>query len=65
MTDTTTYKERVDVFLKEYRELTEKHKIDFAHYPVYVPDGNGGFKTVLQATPVDITPKDETPTEPV
>lgn len=44
--------EKADVFVKEYRELVEKHKIDFANYPVYIPDGQGGFKTILQSTPV-------------
>lgn len=47
--------ERVQAFLKEYGELVAKHKVDFASYPVYVPDGVGGFKVVVQNTPVDIT----------
>lgn len=48
-------KKRIDDFVKEYGELVEKHKIDFANYPVYVPDENGGFRVVIQNTPVDIT----------
>ena len=47
--------ERGQAFLKEYKELTEKHQIDFATYPIYQPDGNGGFKTVMQSTPIDIS----------
>ncbi len=48
-------KGRVETFVKEYGELVQKHKIDFATYPVYVPDGKGGFQTIIQNTPVDIT----------
>lgn len=47
--------EKNDAFLKEYGELVHKHKRDFASYPVYVPDGQGGFKTIVQTTPVDIS----------
>jgi len=41
-------------FMKEYGELVEKHKMDFANYPMYIPDGEGGFKTVMQSVPVPI-----------
>lgn len=47
--------ERVNAFLSGYKELVEKHKIDFATYPLFVPDGQGGFKVIIQNTPVDIT----------
>lgn len=47
--------EKIQAFLKEYGELVEKHQIDFASYPVWVPDGTGGFKTLVQNVPVDIT----------
>lgn len=46
---------RVQSFIKEYGELVTKHKIDFATYPVFVPDGSGGFKVTVQNTPVDMT----------
>lgn len=46
-------KERAEAFLKEYKELVDKHKVDFVTYPVYMPDGQGGFKTMIQSTPVD------------
>ena len=46
---------RLDAFLKEYKALTIKHKVDIAAYPVWVPDGAGGFKNTIQSTPVDIT----------
>ncbi len=41
-------------FVKDYGDLVQKHQVDFAQYPVYVPDGNGGFRTVIQNTPVSI-----------
>lgn len=44
--------EKGAVFLKEYGELVAKHKMDLATYPVWVPDGAGGFKTMIQSTPV-------------
>lgn len=46
--------EAVDSFLSEYKELTEKHKIDFASFPVFIPDGSGGFRVVVQSVPVSI-----------
>lgn len=46
---------RVQNFIKEYGELVAKHKIDFATYPVFSPDGNGGFRVIVQNTPVDMT----------
>jgi hypothetical protein len=47
--------EKGAVFLKEYGELVEKHQMDFATYPVFIPDGQGGFKIIVQSTPVDIS----------
>lgn len=47
--------ENIQGFLKEYGELVERRKIDFACYPVYTPNGNGGFETRVQNTPVDIS----------
>ena len=46
---------RLEAFLEEYKALTEKHKVDLASYPVWVPEGSGSFKCVEQSTPVDIT----------
>ena len=49
------FQSRVDAFLKEYVELTKKYEIDYASYPVYVPDGNKGkFDTLIQTVPVDM-----------
>jgi len=46
--------ERVNTFLKEYGELVAKLGIDFASYPVFTPNGRGGFDVIVQNTPVDI-----------
>lgn len=46
---------RVNAFLKDYGELVGKYKIDFATYPMFVPDGQGGFRVVNQSTPVDVS----------
>lgn len=45
---------RVNSFLEEYRDLVTKQGIDFASYPMFVPDGKGGFQVVVKNTPVDI-----------
>lgn len=47
--------DRLNAFVTEYGELVQKHKVDFATYPVFVPDGAGGFKVVVQNTPIDIS----------
>lgn len=47
--------EKGAAFIKEYGELVEKHQMDMATYPVFVPDGQGGFKIIVQSTPVDIS----------
>lgn len=49
------FHQRAEGFIKEYGELVAKHNIDFATYPMFVPDGAGAFKIVCQNTPVDIT----------
>jgi len=46
--------EEKEAFMRDYHELVQKHGIDFAQYPVFVPDGQGGFRTVVQSTPVSI-----------
>lgn len=56
-------KARVAAFLSEYGELVKKHGVDFASYPVYVPDGQGAFKVVIQSTPVDTLGRADQPKE--
>lgn len=48
-------KERIESFLSAYGKLVQEHQIDFATYPMFVPDGSGGFKVIVQSTPIDIT----------
>ena len=47
--------EATNAFIKEYGELVEKYKRDFASYPSFVPDGQGGFRLVIQTVPVDMS----------
>lgn len=47
--------ERAKAFVEEYGELVKKHKIDFATYPTFIPDGQGGFRVIVQNTPIDMT----------
>jgi len=56
MTEKSTddLKERSESFIKEYGELVKKHQVDFASYPMFVPDGQGGFKISVQTTPIDL-----------
>ena len=45
---------RVDAFMEGYKSLVKEHQVDIASYPVFTPDGQNGFKTIIQSTPVDI-----------
>lgn len=47
-------KKRGEAFFKEYGELVEKHQVDFANYPMFIPDKDGSFKIIIQSTPVDV-----------
>lgn len=49
-----TTQEIAEDFIKEYGALVAKYNMDFAHYPVFIPDEQGFFKLKLQSTPVDI-----------
>lgn len=60
-TEENNNNEDVLAFLKEYGELVAKHQVDFANYPVYVPDGQGGFKTIIQNTPVSLKNRPQEP----
>lgn len=40
--------ERKKAFLEGYGVLREQHQIDIMSIPSYVPDGKGGFTTVIQ-----------------
>lgn len=47
------FEKKCQEFLKEYGELVKKYNIDLATYPMFVPDGEGSFKIIIQSTPVD------------
>ena len=50
---------KIQEFLEKYKALVDEMQIDFATYPVFTPDGQGGFKVIIQNTPIDITPKEK------
>ena len=41
-------------FISEYGKLVEKHQVDFANFPMFVPDERGGFRVIIQSTPIDL-----------
>lgn len=47
--------EALKAFIDKYGELVKEHNLDFAAYPVWIPDGSGGWKTIVQQSPVDVT----------
>lgn len=53
----TNFKEKQEAFIKEYGDLVTKHNMDFAYYPAYVPLPDGGFKTIIQTTPIAVNPE--------
>ncbi len=48
--------ERKEAFLKEYGELVQKHQVDFATYPQYVPSQTvkGMWETRCITVPISI-----------
>lgn len=40
--------------MEEYGAIREKYQIDFIAFPQWVPEENGGFKTIMQITPFDL-----------
>lgn len=45
---------RIEKFMEEYKQLTEKYKVDFASYPMFVPNEDSSFKVIVQSTPLDL-----------
>ena len=50
----TDIKERREKFLKAYGKLREEYQIDFASFPVWVPNDRGSFETVMNTDAVDL-----------
>lgn len=46
---------RIGEFMLSYKALVDEKKVDFASYPVWMPDGHGGFQCVIQSTPMDVS----------
>lgn len=52
---TNEVEKRLNAFISDYKALVDKHQMDFAAFPMFIPDGQGGFKVIVQQRPVDIT----------
>lgn len=48
-------KTKVESFMEEYGVLVKKYNVDFASYPMFVPDEKGSFKVIVQSTPIDLS----------
>ena len=46
---------KIQEFLKEYGELTKKYNVDFAAFPVYMPNEKGTFDLTIQTQPIDLS----------
>lgn len=44
---------RREAFLKEYKELIDKHSVDFISYPIYQPNREGVFELKIQTEVLD------------
>lgn len=51
--------ERTKNFIDRYGELVQETKIDFASFPVFEPDGQGGFKIIIRSVPMDVSSRPE------
>ena len=47
------FEERKKQFIEEYKVLIDKLKLDIMGVPVFMPDGKGAFKLIVQMNIVD------------
>lgn len=45
--------DRLNLFVKEYQQLTETHNADMVSYPQFVPGANGTFQVQIVTQIVD------------
>lgn len=45
--------DRKSAFIKEYGKLRQKYQMDFASFPMWVPEKEGMFVTVMNTDVVD------------
>lgn len=57
--ETADFEERKKIFLEwiktEYKAKMDETRCDFYHYPMFVPNGKGGFELIVNSEIVDIT----------
>lgn len=46
--------DRIKGFLEAYGKLVEEYKVDMANYPMWQPNQDGTWHTVIQSTAIDI-----------
>lgn len=47
--------DKLQAFVQAYGDLVKLHNVDFATYPMFEPDEQGGFKITVKTTPVDLS----------
>lgn len=45
--------EKINKFLEGYKRLVDEHNVDFITIPMFIPDGQGGFRIVVQSQAID------------
>ena len=53
MPDVQDFDERKAKFLEQYKSLIDELKVDIMAIPIHLPDGQGGFRLVVQQNIVD------------
>lgn len=46
---------RKQEFLQQYKALIDEFKLDFMSRPIWIPDGQGGWKLVIETIIADTT----------
>jgi hypothetical protein len=47
------FEKRRDEFLKRYKKLIDELQVDFASFPMYIPNEKGSFDVFVQTNVVD------------
>jgi len=53
MEENKEFEERKSQFIKEYKELIDKYRIDWMSFPMFTPNEKGTWEITIQTHPVD------------